>query len=988
MIPESQETKKKDLLAFIQNARRERCKKLDMSDWELMEIPAEIGQLESLEFLGIRGNQLKVLPPELGNLSNLKVLDVSWNHLTSVPNELGQLSNLIELSFSHNYLVSIPKELGQLSNLIELSLSYNQLTSVPKELGQINSLKVLPLSQNQLTSVPKELGYLTNLTRLYLTQNQLASVPKELGQLTKLTRLYISQNRLTSIPKELSQLVSLTRLYISQNRLTDIPKELGKLENLTQLDASQNQLVSVPKELGKLSSLTVLSLDQNRLESVPKELGQLAKLTELSLDHNLLTSVPDELSHLNNLQTLLLHENKKLDISDEILGHTNGKSSIGVNPTNPKDFFNYYSRIQEDSQPLNEAKLILVGFGSVGKTSIASRLVHDIFDTDSKKTEGIQISQWVTNLSETEDATLRVWDFGGQEIMHSTHQFFFTERSLYLLVLNGRQGHEDADAAYWLELVQSFGGNSPILVVLNKIKEQPFDVNRRALKQKFPAICRFIQTDCEAGIGIEQLRKAIEQATSNLENLRVRFPASWMKIKAQLSCMTADYISFEQYRSICRENGEPDREAQDSLAVHLNNLGIALNYKNDPRLRDTHILNPRWVTKGIYALLNSHMTIANKGELELADVNKILSPEEYPAERHGFLLDLMRKFNLCFRFEEEETRYLIPDLLDKQQPIQTEEFKQEECLNFDYDYPVLAEGLLPRFIVRTHILSERSLRWRTGVILRLEGNNALVKGDIQARRVTISVDGPLRSRRRLLAVIRSDFERIHSSFKSKPEELVPVPGHPSVTVRYKDLLLREEKGRTSFEKVVEDELVDIDVQGLLNGVDIEGSRQKLSIVDKRNRPLRLFYSYSHRDEHFCKQLDTHLKILERQQLIRPWHDRQIVAGEEWEKEIDKNLEQADIILLLISADFIASDYCYDKELAWAMQRHSSTEDMAQVIPIILRPVDWSGTPFSKLQVLPRDAMAVTEWRNPDAAWLNVESGIKETIELIKAKHQS
>jgi internalin A len=111
-----------------------------------------------------------------------------------------------------------------------------------------------------------------------------------------------------------------------------------------------------------------------------------------------------------------------------------------------------------------------------------------------------------------------------------------------------------------------------------------------------------------------------------------------------------------------------DRSAQDSLAVHLHSLGIALNYKDDPRLRDTHVLNPHWVTNGIYTLLNAPELADRKGELAATCLDRLLDSNHYPPERHGFLLDLMRKFELCFRFEEDDSRFLIPDLLDKQQP--------------------------------------------------------------------------------------------------------------------------------------------------------------------------------------------------------------------------------------------------------------------------------------------------------------------------------
>ncbi|NEQ54314.1 MAG: toll/interleukin-1 receptor domain-containing protein [Leptolyngbya sp. SIO3F4] len=154
-------------------------------------------------------------------------------------------------------------------------------------------------------------------------------------------------------------------------------------------------------------------------------------------------------------------------------------------------------------------------------------------------------------------------------------------------------------------------------------------------------------------------------------------------------------------------------------------------------------------------------------------------------------------------------------------------------------------------------------------------------------------------------------------------------------------------------------------------------------MERRDKTLKLFYSYSHRDETLRNQLDTHLKILERQNLIQPWHDRCIVAGTDWAKEIDDNLKQADIILLLISADFIASDYCYEIELKQAMERHQA--DKARVIPIILRPVDWSNTPFSNLQAFPTNAKPITSWSDRDEAWLNVETAIRKAIDDIKAK---
>jgi len=649
-----------------------------------------------------------------------------------------------------------------------------------------------------------------------------------------------------------------------------------------------------------------------------------------------------------------------------------------------KEILRYYFRTRSGKHPLNQAKLILVGRGGVGKTSLINRLVHLRFDRHEMKTEGINVTEWPLFLNGNEYVRLNIWDFGGQEIMHATHQFFLTQRSLYLLVLNGREGGEDADADYWLKLIESFGSESPVIVVLNKINEHPFDLNRRALQQKYPAIREFIKTDCADRTGLVDLRRAIERETDRLEHLRDAFPASWFTIKDRLARMEKNYLTFDQYREVCTEEDETDRSAQESLAFYLHHLGIVLNFKDDPRLQDTHVLNPHWVTRGIYKVLNAERLERQKGEIGLKELSAILDETDYPRSMYSFIFDLMKKFELCFSFPEDDTRYLIPELLDKQEPEETAEFSPAECLNFEYHYPVLPEGLLPRFIVRTSSLSEGLKRWRTGVILRFEDCHALVKGDLQDKKVFIHVKGPAESRRRLLAIIRSDFERIHRDIrKLEPQEMVPLPEHHEETISYQDLLVLEKEGEKEIKLVAGGQVVKQDVQQLLNGVDLEGARRVEREFDLRGEAVRLFLSYSHKDESLRNELETHLKLMLRQRLIETWHDRLIDAGDEWKDKIDDNLERAEIILLLVSADFIASDYCYEKEMTRALELHEKGE--ARVIPVIGRDVNWTHAPFAKLQAMPKDGLAVTKWPDKDSAWRNVSEGIEKVAEEMRKR---
>ena len=149
--------------------------------------------------------------------------------------------------------------------------------------------------------------------------------------------------------------------------------------------------------------------------------------------------------------------------------------------------------------------------------------------------------------------------------------------------------------------------------------------------------------------------------------------------------------------------------------------------------------------------------------------------------------------------------------------------------------------------------------------------------------------------------------------------------------------------------------------------------------------VRVFISYSHRDETLRLQLDKHLAPLKGQKVIESWHDRQIQAGMEWADQIDDNLNKADIILLLVSPDFVASDYCFKIELIQAIKRHESGE--AIVVPIILEPCDWSWLPFAKFQAFPKDAKAITTWANSNEAFLDVATGIRKVAQELFAKRK-
>lgn len=633
-------------------------------------------------------------------------------------------------------------------------------------------------------------------------------------------------------------------------------------------------------------------------------------------------------------------------------------------------------------RPLNEAKMIIVGWGNVGKTSLVNRLIGRQSNSDEALTHGIQITPWLLDLDD-ENIQLNIWDFGGQEIMHGTHQFFLTPRSFYLLVLNSR---EESDVEYWLNLIQNYGKDSPVIIVLNKNDIYPYSINERALLSKYPIIRAFVKTDCQSGTGIEELRKTVIREIDQLANLRELVPAEWLAIKQELDKTDENYISIEEYRRICAQYGETNEDSQNTLAEYLHDLGIVLIFKNDLHLLDLVIVNPEWLSTGIYTILNSHILAKNNGQISLTDLSEILDKKEYPRQMFHFLLEIMKQFQLCFNLPNEDSKYLIPELLPKEEPAGIEMFNPEECLNFEYHYSILPPGILPRFIALTHSLNDKMLLWQTGVVLRFEDCQALVRADLPERKIFISIKGDAAARRQMLAVIRSDFNTIHKSIPNlKVNEMIPIPNNPESIVSYNALLTLEKENIEIFTTVINERVVNLNVRELLNGIDERNTQQDKLNNANQEREIHLFYSYSHKDEALRNELETHLKILQRTNVIQSWTDRKIEAGEDWKNRVNEELERADIILLLISADYIASDYCFGVEMARALALHNKGQ--AVVIPIILRSVYWDNLPFSKILALPQNAKAITSWSDRDSAWRDVSDGIRKVIEKFRIKNK-
>jgi len=696
----------------------------------------------------------------------------------------------------HNTLIEIADEL---ENALGLALE-ESFTAAAK-----NRESVLDLSGLGITRLPLALFQLTYLESLNLSQNALLSLPPEIGHLLNLRHLDLSQNRLTSLPLEIS-LLRLETLAIQGNPLP-IPEEILTLPSrgkpkISTLTAKKLQDVLHKVDAFRSDRSFRAAFADNRLLSWRDQIPKAPSVTErvpVTIDYltrqssadgeNALVLFLQALTELTDPADVLYIALKDLTVRlQQELSHSQ------LIP--PSVLFNYL--FPTTQRALNEVKVLLVGEGGVGKTSLVKRLMGQPCDPGEKMTEGILVEQWYVPLG-NESLRLNIWDFGGQEIMHATHQFFLTRRSLYLVVIDARTGERGLD--YWLQIVRSYGGDSPIFVVINKDEIRHIELNTVALRKKYPNICAIIPTSCadETHLGIEQLRQAILGQVAQMSHVHTLWPGAWFVVKTRLEQLERDYISFGEYADICAEAGIADTD-NHTLITFLHDLGIVLNYYDDPRLQETNILNPAWVTQAVYTIINARQIAENGGILERTQLGAILRDHKgYPHYKHGFILTLMCKFELGFPLDKEHKRYLIPDLLPKNEILLDGWPPETETFFFQYQYSIFPSSIITRLIAQMHPYIHHSIVWRTGVCLKYQDNFALIKADETTDRLTIAIIGNTHTRREFLAILRERLREIHASFEALTiSEYVAIPGYPDLYEKYNQLLKLERLGQRTF----------------------------------------------------------------------------------------------------------------------------------------------------------------------------------------------
>ena len=442
-------------------------------------------------------------------------------------------------------------------------------------------------------------------------------------------------------------------------------------------------------------------------------------------------------------------------------------------------------------------------------------------------THGIERSKLQIPFEE-DTIDLNIWDLGGQEFMRSTHQFFFSERTLYVLVTLARRERNELN--HWLKLANQLGKNAPILVVINKVDVNEHDIDRASLQRDYPNIKGFVRTtinDCDevkAMDSIDKLYREIETIVTDKSLMPSVFEKrrpEWFTVKEGLENLDADYISYEKYQALEHIKTLPEEEQKGNLKL-LSILGTVVSYVDDPRLASTHVINPQWIMDGVYKIINDKIIKDdNKGCFAISELARVLPKDRFPIDKHIFLLELMQKFSLCYQAKDDRNVYFIPDLFEDIEPEYDWKI-DENTISFRFNYDDFPpDAFMTRFIVAMHESIVDDLRWRSGVYISNSACQAKVYQSFRKNHINIEIKGNLNECRSYLYHIREEFKKLHKSFtEMKIKQQVPYKGY---WLNYESLLKLEMRNKSYYHTELDE---DIPVSEVLNGYAIARERNK------------------------------------------------------------------------------------------------------------------------------------------------------------------
>lgn len=751
-----------------------RLQRLNVSGNALRDFPGSIRGLNQLQALDLSYNLIGLLPEWIGEFSGLQSIKIAKNNIKKIPFSFWKLNKIWNVDFSGNRICEISDGIGNLRNLRSLNLSGNKISVLPRRFSELSSLQSVNISANILGLFPEEICSLSDLRSINLSENKISEIPDKIGNLSKVQYLNLSSNYINKIPDSIVRMVSLKTLNLSKNDLEDLPVALTGLKSLETLNLSGNKLKSLPDSFGNLSNLEVLRISNTSLEKIPDSIRNLKKLRVLWLDYCEIRVLPEWLSELSNITDFIVRGNEISEIPaslSEFVFRCESGFRIDNNPLGPELQAAYnngrlavVSYLRETAKSriwLDEAKLIIVGEGEVGKSCLLSALRGEPWVENRTTTHGIEIKPLTVRSKKADrPITLNCWDFGGQRVYRPTHQLFFSAPAIYLVVWKPREGAQQGQVKEWIQLVKHREPDARIIVVATHggpSERQP-DLDRQDLWDFFgkETIVGFTtvesRPDSDTGetIGIDCLIEMIGEVAVDLPGVGRIYPLSWNNVRKKLSSLDAAWIEFKDAVKICNENNIDEENARILIRIfHL--IGDLIHYEHDPVLRDIVVLKPNWLATAISYVLDDKATREMRGLAKFTHLGVLWNDDRRPLEfryhrdLHPIFVKLMERYDLSYRVsipegelrvcQENDPLYLIAQLVPDIRP-EIKEYWPDSPRDFDIQQTqicrivdadngqsVVAEGIFFQLIVRLHRYSmgrndfRKNLHWQRGVVL-------------------------------------------------------------------------------------------------------------------------------------------------------------------------------------------------------------------------------------------------------------------------------
>jgi internalin A len=717
----------------------------------------------------------------------------------------------------------------------------NYDSEVRRRIEEARHATDLDLGSMHLIGVPSDLASLTHLVSLDLGGNNLIRLPEWFGTLTKLKRLDLIMGGLKELPESIGNLTSLETLELNACGLTQLPKSIGDLTNLRHLFLSENKLTELPASLGNLTHLSILDLADNQLVDLPNSLGNLTHLSQLNLDGNNLTAIPPEVVAAS---------------TDTVLAFLRGRSG---SPTT-----NQWS-----------SKVVFVGEGRAGKTSLIKSLLDEPFDGNESSTHGLN----VINLDlphpspDHADVVMRLstWDFGGQEIYHATHQFFLTDRSLFILVWDAQIGWESTKLYYWLDMIKARAPRAPVILVATHLGPRPADLPLADLHAAYPGmVVASMEADNETRQGIAEVRDRITAEAAGLPLMGVVWPETWLNAAEAVRADPRNHVDPGQMAELLSAHGVTDAGHQRGLTEALHSLGDVLAYSDDPELGDMVVLRPQWVTEYISRVLDAPAVRQKDALFTKGHQAELWHDLSADLRRH--FVALMERFDLSYR-TDDGTSSIVVELLPWDPPAYEEAWAAAESahreLRLRYRLHTIPPGIPTWFIAREHRFTVR-LHWRSGALLRHPDgeHTALVTVDRIAKTAELRVRGPYPQD--FLAILKDGFEQTLRRYPGlEINRTVPCPGTlpdaSECTHEFPHDQLKARLARTPPREEVECpvEISYHNVRQLLQGIEPpEGRRSEELLEQTRDAVRRMTDVVERQRQDGAAQHDGMLRALE------------------------------------------------------------------------------------------------------------------------------